>query len=64
MSVKNLECFAVETGEGGVPPFPPDGGRAPVLRTIALPVSPSPKGDVHWESVCQEPRMDSPQSPT
>jgi hypothetical protein len=25
---------------GNTPPSPPDGGRAPVLRTVALPVSP------------------------
>ncbi|ABN56493.1 hypothetical protein Memar_0560 [Methanoculleus marisnigri JR1] len=33
--------YEVETGEGGDPPSPPDGGRAPFLRNVALPVSPS-----------------------
>jgi hypothetical protein len=39
--------FRGDRGGGNTPPFPPDGGRAPGVPPIALPVSPSPSGDSH-----------------
>ncbi|KAF5050686.1 hypothetical protein DSECCO2_426860 [anaerobic digester metagenome] len=38
-----MSAYEVETEEGAAPPSPPDGGQALVLRTVALPVSPTAK---------------------